>query len=160
MPRRGRPGTLASEENVARRVAYEREQRGWSTGELARRVTEAGCPMNQSAVWRLESGEPRRRITVDELVALAGVFGIPAAELMVPPEQAQDLVAHELALKANRLHEQRQYIAAQREKVVEEIRAHLARFPSSVRVVREAVSALDPEAACTLFQELADCRPG
>ena len=82
------------EGNVAAHVRFERELRGWSTAELARYVTEAGCPMSQSAVWRIESGEPRRKISVDELIAFAKVFDKSIDYLLQPPttEYPEDLI--------------------------------------------------------------------
>jgi hypothetical protein len=77
---------LASEDALARRIAFEREERAWSTGGLADQMTKAGCPMNQSAVWKIENGEPRRKITVDELLGFAKVFDLPVEELLVAPE--------------------------------------------------------------------------
>src|SRR5689334_1442480 len=52
-PESGEVPLLYSEGNVAARVALEREVRGWSTTELAERVTRAGIKMNQTAVWRI-----------------------------------------------------------------------------------------------------------
>jgi transcriptional regulator with XRE-family HTH domain len=90
MPKRT-PGVLETEENVAAHVQREREARGWSTAELAKRMTRAGCPMNQSAVWRIESGEPRRRITVEELLGFARVFRLSIDDLLSPdPERAEE----------------------------------------------------------------------
>lgn len=82
------------EDNVAGHVQIEREARGWSTAELARRVTEVGCPMSQSAVWRIENGTPRRKITVDELIAFSKVFGRSIEYLLKParPEYPNDLI--------------------------------------------------------------------
>jgi hypothetical protein len=77
---------LASEDALARRIAFEREERAWSPGGLADLMTKAGCPMNQSAVWKIENGEPRRKITVDELLGFAKVFDVAAEELLVAPE--------------------------------------------------------------------------
>lgn len=57
-PEGGEVPLLYSEGNVAARVALEREVRGWSTPELAERVTRAGVKMNQTAVWRIENGTP------------------------------------------------------------------------------------------------------
>ena len=62
---------LASEDELARRISYERDRRSWSPGGLASLMTKAGCPMNQSAIWKIENGEPRRKITVDEALAFA-----------------------------------------------------------------------------------------
>ncbi|MEV7776813.1 helix-turn-helix transcriptional regulator [Kitasatospora sp. NPDC088351] len=79
---------LEGEENVARRIKMEREARGWSTATLAERLTEAGYPLNQSAVWRIESGEPRRRVNLDEAIGFAKVFDISLDNLVGPPEIA------------------------------------------------------------------------
>jgi transcriptional regulator with XRE-family HTH domain len=76
---------LESEDNVAAQVRLERESRGWSTAELAERMRAVGCPINQSAIWRIESGTPRRRISVDELVAMARVFETTLQDLTLPP---------------------------------------------------------------------------
>ena len=50
------------------------EQRGWSYTGLAQRMTAQGCAIDQSALYKIEKGNPRRRISVDELVALREVF--------------------------------------------------------------------------------------
>jgi len=85
-PRPPGPDDWASE-----RIRYERERRGWSTAELARRVSLAGVQMRQQQVWQVESGEPRRRLSVGEAAAFAKVLGISLAELMTPPEKIAEL---------------------------------------------------------------------
>jgi hypothetical protein len=90
---------LVNEESLARRVTYERERREWSPGELARHMTKAGCPMNQSSVWKIEHGEPRRRITVDEAIAFAKVFETTLEGLLIPPELAAETELLELLSK-------------------------------------------------------------
>ncbi|MFE2725032.1 helix-turn-helix domain-containing protein [Kitasatospora sp. NPDC059327] len=79
-----------SEEHAAERVRLEREHLGWSTGELAKRMTAAGCPINQSSVWRIENGEPRRRINLDEAIGFAKVFGLTLEEFLGPPGSSAD----------------------------------------------------------------------
>jgi transcriptional regulator with XRE-family HTH domain len=73
---------------MARRIQVERETRGWSHTSLAARMTKAGCPMNQSAIWKIENGKPRRRITVDEAVGFGTVFKIPVKDLLVDVDVA------------------------------------------------------------------------
>ena len=51
-------------------------------------MTEAGCPINQSAVWKIENGDPPRRIVYDEALAFARVFEMSLVDLSVPPEIA------------------------------------------------------------------------
>jgi transcriptional regulator with XRE-family HTH domain len=94
MPPKRQPASLAEEDNLARRVAYERERRRWSYEGLAKRMTDAGCPINPSALFKIEKSEPRRRIAVAELVAFAHVFAVPAEHLLLPP----DVITSELAL--------------------------------------------------------------
>lgn len=91
---------LYSEGNVAGRVALEREVRGWSTTELAERVTRAGVKMNQTAVWRIENGSPRRRINLDEALAFSRVFELPLEELMSPPLEGIDVDGRRLVQEA------------------------------------------------------------
>jgi transcriptional regulator with XRE-family HTH domain len=86
VPRPNPPRSLQSEDNLARRVAYEREQRGWTYDGLAKRLTEAGCSIQGSAIYKIEKGTPRRRISVDELVAFAEVFEVNVADLLIPLE--------------------------------------------------------------------------
>lgn len=77
---------VGSERALARRIKYERERRDISPSELARRMAALGCPMNQSGIWKIENGDPPRRITVDELVAFSRVFQVPADDLLLPAE--------------------------------------------------------------------------
>ncbi len=89
MPRPNRPRSIASESALAERITYEREKHGWSYAGLAQRMTEVGCPIDQSAIYKIEKGQPaRRRISVDELVALARVFELGLDDLLVPPDLA------------------------------------------------------------------------
>ncbi|MFJ5888092.1 helix-turn-helix domain-containing protein [Streptomyces californicus] len=74
----------AAAEHIARTIAAEREARGWEQRELAERLTQAGRPMSQPVVSRIESGA--RRIDVDDLVALAAVFSVSPAALLPAAE--------------------------------------------------------------------------
>ncbi|WP_322974433.1 helix-turn-helix domain-containing protein [Actinacidiphila epipremni] len=85
---------LAGEENVAVRIKLERDSRGWSTNALSDRLNAAGYEMNPSAVWRIENGQ--RRVTVDDALGFAEVFGISLANLVGPPRLAAHARAMEL----------------------------------------------------------------
>lgn len=98
MPRPNRPRSIASEAALARRVAHEREARGMTPAGLASRMTQVGCPINASAIYKIEKADPPRRITVDELVAFAEVFGVTIEDLLLPPEVASDRALRELVL--------------------------------------------------------------
>ncbi len=91
MPPRNPARSLFSEEALAARIAHERERRGWTYESVAKRMTEAGCPINQSAIYKIEKAEPRRRITVDELVAFSQIFDLSVEDLLVPLDLAGSL---------------------------------------------------------------------
>jgi transcriptional regulator with XRE-family HTH domain len=84
--RPNKPREVYAENYLAARIISEREARGWSLEGLAKRMTNAGCAINQSAIYKIEQGQPRRRITVDELVAFSRVFGLPLDDLLTDPE--------------------------------------------------------------------------
>lgn len=98
MPRTNPGRSIDSEANLAERVARERKRLGLSYQGLADAMAAAGCPVDRSAMYRIESGTPPRRISVDELVAFSRVFDTSVDELLVPVElidqaRAQELVA-------------------------------------------------------------------
>ncbi|MBV2356416.1 helix-turn-helix domain-containing protein [Streptomyces sp. J2-1] len=82
---RAGPGRPVPEEHVAARIKLEREVRGWSTVKLAEEMATAGHPINQSAIWRIESGKPRRRVNLDEALGFCKVFDITMHDLTGPP---------------------------------------------------------------------------
>jgi len=90
MARPNRARSIQAERHLARRIAHERQARKMSIEGLAQRMSDEGCSINGSAVYRIESADPPRRITVDELVALTRVFGISLSDLLLPPEALVD----------------------------------------------------------------------
>lgn len=89
-------GTAFAERFVAWHVEAHRERLGWSYRELAARMTRAGAPMNQSSIHKMLRQDPPRRITVNELVALAEVFDVPMQDLVKSVDRS-------LSEEANRL---------------------------------------------------------
>ena len=73
---------MDAEDRLAERIALERKTRGWSYETLAAAMSEAGCSINGSAIYRIEKGNPRRRVTVNELAALAQLWAIPVERLI------------------------------------------------------------------------------
>lgn len=87
MPRRT-PRPPGPDDWAAQRVRRERELRDWSTGELARRVTDAGAAIRQQAIWEIENREPPRKISYGEALAFCKVFEIEdVSELGKPREE-------------------------------------------------------------------------
>src|SRR3954471_16942436 len=97
-PRPNRSRGMESEGSLAERIAWERDRRSLSYEALAKLMTDAGCSVQGSAIYRIEKGQPPRRVTVDELVALAEVFGVDRLEdLLEPVELIQQRRAREVA---------------------------------------------------------------
>ncbi len=88
--------TIDDEDNLARRIRYERGLRGWSYEHLAQRLTSAGCAIQGSAIYKIEKAQPRRRVTVNELVAFARVFNLDAGNLLKPVDLLGDREAEKL----------------------------------------------------------------
>lgn len=101
MPRPHQPRSLGREDNLAARVARERTDRGLSYEGLAKLMTEAGCPMQGSAIYKIEKGSPRRRISVDELVAFTQVFETTVDDLLTPVEVLDEKRVRELLDEMN-----------------------------------------------------------
>ena|SRR5687767_9563166 len=64
-----------------------RKMRGWSAEELARRLTEAGCPTSGNTISNRERKGRTTNVTVDELFALADVFNRPVTDLVLKEAQ-------------------------------------------------------------------------
>lgn len=81
--------------DVGWRVQRERANRGLSYRALAEKMSEAGCPIQPSALQRIETGYPREpekrpKIGVEELIAFCRVFGIEPADLLRSREAVED----------------------------------------------------------------------
>lgn len=70
----GDSGIGPAGKTVSKNVARLRKASGTSLAELSRQLGEVGRPMQVTSLRRLEAGE--RRVDVDDLVALAEVFGL------------------------------------------------------------------------------------
>jgi transcriptional regulator with XRE-family HTH domain len=148
MPRPNPVRLLASEESLARRVAYERERREWSTEGLARRMTDVGCPIHQSAIWKIENGKPPRRITVDELVAFSRVFDVSIEELLLPVDAARSKRAMELVELIERLLGEIARLSVDLVPALREVRPHLRdeetpTFDRGAVALREVLGVVD-----------------
>ncbi|MGV4889250.1 helix-turn-helix domain-containing protein [Streptomyces viridosporus] len=68
--------------NVAENVARLRARMGLTTRQLAAKLEQAGRPIPASGITRMENQQ--RVVTADELTALAAVFGVSPAALLLP----------------------------------------------------------------------------
>lgn len=105
--------TLGSAEDiVGRRVRALRVMRGWSQQELATRMSERGQGWRQTTVAKTEAAD--RPIRVNEVQALAVVFGVTAGDLLSVP-----IDDFEMASAAVRLTELQALLEAANQRVLE-----------------------------------------
>ncbi|MCT2587916.1 helix-turn-helix domain-containing protein [Actinophytocola gossypii] len=73
---------------VARRLGELRRERGLTLGQLEKRLTELGRPIQLSALSKTEKGE--RRVDADDLVALARALSVSPNSLLLPLQITAD----------------------------------------------------------------------
>ena len=102
-----------------------------------RDVTDVGCLMHPSTPFKIEKGDPPRRITIDEFVGFSKVFGLSLDELLVPPDVAEDAAITELVQRFG------QVLVEAREPLqqLSAIRDELATRAGAVEVLEELVRA-------------------
>lgn len=137
MPRPNQPRSIASEQGLARRIAHERESRGWSYDGLASRMTKIGCAIQSSAIYKIEKADPPRRITVDELVGFSEVFAVPVQHLLMPPEIAAKERLLDLLTEWELTRQKYAAAAEDREAAEKDLRAYVVENPD----VRDALEA-------------------
>jgi transcriptional regulator with XRE-family HTH domain len=154
MPRPNPPRALLAEPHLAARVAIEREQRGWSYEGLAKRMADVGCPIQSSAIYKIEKGAPKRRITVDELVGFSIAFELTVEELLIAPELRASADAARLLEQWGQLHQQYARNKADRlrleddlDKTMERLVTLVSAYPQTAKALRTHLPRLYPEHA-------------
>jgi transcriptional regulator with XRE-family HTH domain len=75
---------------VGARIHALRTARGWSLREVGRQTELAGKPVGYLTIGRIERNRdparPAAAVIVDDLVALAAVFGVRPEQLLTPPD--------------------------------------------------------------------------
>jgi hypothetical protein len=74
--------------NLRRNVRRLREDRRWSYREMEERLAGSGRGIPLVELGWIEAGE--RRVEVDELVALAAIFGVTPMDLLEPPAECEN----------------------------------------------------------------------
>lgn len=77
---------------VAGNIARLRKRSGLTGRELADRLTANGRSVSQSSLTRMEQG--KRVVTADDMTALAVVFGVSPAALLLPLEDSPEARVH------------------------------------------------------------------
>lgn len=100
-------GEIQAEERFRQSLRARREQRGWSMGELARRmVAEGWDDFHQATISRLEKGQ--RPIRVAEARTLARLLETSVSEMMAP--QREQAIAMELAAAVDAAKDRERFI--------------------------------------------------
>ena len=73
--------------NLRRNIRRLREQRHWSYREVEERLAQVGRAIPVLELSAIDTGE--RRVDVDDLAALAAVFGLGVEELLRPPTDCE-----------------------------------------------------------------------
>ena len=156
MPRVSKSRNLANEINLAKRIGYERERAEQSYAGLAKRMEDAGYPIQASAIFKIERGDPPRRITVDELVGFSQVFGIPVADLLLPPEVVADRAMHEALDQLNRARLGLENAKSELERTEIQVERELGRLGISLGDVE---SGADAEGMAWVIADVSDRTP-
>lgn len=152
MPRPNQPRTIDKERTLARRIVELRDQRGFTNESLARRMTDAGCPIRDSAIYKIEKGTPPRRITVDELFGFAAAFEMPVTDLLIwgsgnplrestVPRHLQDLEV--LFQRFSELEREAEKVRGQRARVLQDLKDVLHESRDVFESFRELMASPD-----------------
>ncbi|MFF0427435.1 XRE family transcriptional regulator [Streptomyces sp. NPDC004520] len=139
-------------------AALRRAVAAWWSARVAERVTRAGVKMNQTAVWRIENGTPRRRINLDEALAFSRVFELPLEELMSPPLEGLDIDSRRLVQEAVEAFYEARDARDRLHRAVVAIADHIKAHPDSSRAIHEQCLRLmgDERDARTLSNDIED----
>lgn len=157
MPPRNPTRSVTREDLLAERVAALREDRGWTYDGLAARMTALGCPIQPSAIFKTEKGNPRRRVVVDELVAYSKAFDVPLDYLVAVPGESAGQVA-DAALGQAWWHRNRVVEAQERiDDLTRDLTSHEVRIEEATSELFAALDHLDPgQAEIVLGQALGE----
>lgn len=78
--------TINAEDPFGRRLRYERERRGWTQADVAKRLAERGITLHPTAIAKIEQRDSRRPrvIRLDEAAAIADIFGLSVNDMLKP----------------------------------------------------------------------------
>lgn len=109
------------------RVRRERELRGWSQEELAKRLTDKGIPVYASTIAKIESEKKPRAPRLGEAAGIADLFDMSLDALLGrrPGVQTNDVTSQLRLLRDSAMQSSQQVWTS-----MEILREHLERFPA------------------------------
>lgn len=124
------PVPEVDEERFRQNMKEGRESRGWSQGELSKRLIEAGWPIfHQTTISRIESGD--RPVKLGEARAIAAILGRTLSDMVVPAVEALRL--HYLEREMKSLRESREEI----DRAVSRLEVHQAQLRHTIEMIDE-----------------------
>ncbi len=157
----------ARSEFAAERIKELREERGWSTDTLAKKVTAALRERNpsaknvaQSTIWRIENPgkeSGNSSITIDMLLAIARVFDKTVADMLLPASALEEVQGWELYQQAANLLNEMRRLNSEYVSTMERLRHLVTQRPSLESQIRDYLDGryakLDAIGRDDLFQE-------
>lgn len=146
------PGSIESQ--IPERIRYLRENHRAPDGtlaplshtDLARLLADKGWVTDRTTLWKIENpsaGNGRRKVSIDEIVALARALGVTVAELLLPEGGLAQIEARSAAVSAA--------------DALAELGAAWSRYATAVAVAQQALSqASDSSTLRAQFRAWAD----
>jgi transcriptional regulator with XRE-family HTH domain len=118
---------MGSEKYVVERIRAEVKAHGWSLAELSRRMNESsmdgnGGVIDRAVLSKMLGGDRGRHVSIDQLITLSKVFGIPLGELLVPASTLANIQGWRYVMEAG--------------EIQNEIRSRQIRYDEQIRDVR------------------------
>ncbi len=106
---------------LARRIRWEQQRRGWTNADLALALRDRGCAVDVTALSKVKSG--KRAVSLEEAVALADLFETTVDGLLKDVEWA---LSAELNAVLNELDQRRREVLAVTAQTVKTVRRAVA----------------------------------
>lgn len=124
------PATVSVEAGLPERIRHLRERVPLTHTELAARLADFGWRTDRTTLWKIENpsaGNGRRKIAIDELIALSRAFGVTVTELLLPEGAVAELDVWRAFQDAT--------------EALEEVRRHWRAYAHGIERVRAAAAA-------------------
>src|SRR5260370_38644649 len=138
------PPSDFSDATFARRLRLVREAAGMTQQQLADAMAATGNRIHRSTIGKIESGD--RPVTIGEAVQLAGILGIPLADLATElPDDLWERRAYLARVEAQVRLRSLQHEAAERHRLLEEARLLYADTERRVKRAEQRLAELGGE---------------
>ena len=138
---------VGSEKYVVERIRAEVTARGWSLGELSRRMNKSslegnGGVIDRTVLSKMLGGDRGRHVSIDQLITLSKVFGIPLGELLVPASTLANIRGWRYVMEASEIQNEIRHLRTDYKERVIDVGRMLRESPELLGRVREYGDAL------------------